>query len=159
MIKPFRRLAVCGRPEWLCSPGSSHGFSQLCLCGVPQSCLTLCNPMDCSRQAPLSMGILWARILEWAAISSSRGIFPTQGLNPVLPHCRQILYGLSHQGSPRILDCVAYPFFRGVLLTQELNQGLLHAGLEHFKSRCHTRGEDSFLRNQVRNALCWVSAY
>uniref|UniRef100_A0AC11E3T0 Uncharacterized protein n=1 Tax=Ovis aries TaxID=9940 RepID=A0AC11E3T0_SHEEP len=32
-----------------------------------------------------------------------QGIFPTQGLNPGLPHCRQILYRLSHQGSPRFL--------------------------------------------------------
>ena len=33
-----------------------------------------------------------------------QGIFPTQGSNPGLLHCRQILYQLSHQGSPRILD-------------------------------------------------------
>ena len=33
----------------------------------------LCDPKDCSRQAPLSMGILQARILEWVATSSSRG--------------------------------------------------------------------------------------
>ena len=39
-----------------------------------------------------------------------QGIFPTQGSNPGLPHCRQILYQLSHKGSPRILECVAYPF-------------------------------------------------
>ena len=39
-----------------------------------------------------------------------QGIFLTQGLNPGLPHCRQILYQLSHQGSPRILEWVAYPF-------------------------------------------------
>ena len=32
-----------------------------------------------------------------------QGIFPAQGSNPGLPHCRQILYRLSHQGSPRIL--------------------------------------------------------
>ena len=42
-----------------------------------------------------------------------QGIFPTQGLNPGLPHCRQILYQLSHKGSPRILEWVAYPFSRG----------------------------------------------
>ena len=46
-----------------------------------QSCLTLCDPMD---QAPLSMGILQARTLEWIAMTSSRGIFPTQGSNPCL---------------------------------------------------------------------------
>ena len=31
-----------------------------------------------------------------------QGIFPIQGLNPGLPHCRQTLYPLSHQGSPNI---------------------------------------------------------
>ena len=39
-------------------------------------------------------------------------IIPTQGSNPGLPDCRQILYQLSHQGSPRILEWVAYPFSR-----------------------------------------------
>ena len=33
----------------------------------------------------------------------SQGIFPTQGLNPGRPHCRQIIYHLSHQGSPNQL--------------------------------------------------------
>ena len=42
-----------------------------------------------------------------------QGTFPTQGLNPGLPHCRRILYQLSHWGSPRILEWVAYPFSRG----------------------------------------------
>ena len=42
-----------------------------------------------------------------------QGIFPTQGSNPGLPHCRQILYQLSHQGSPRILERVAYPVSSG----------------------------------------------
>ena len=37
-------------------------------------------------------------------------IFPTQGWNPRLPHCRQIHYQLSHKGSPRILEWVSYPF-------------------------------------------------
>ena len=37
-------------------------------------CRTLCDPMDCSpHQAPLPMGILQARILEWVAISFFRG--------------------------------------------------------------------------------------
>ena len=42
-----------------------------------------------------------------------QGIFPTQGSNPGLPHCRQILYRLSHQGSPKILEWVAYLFSSG----------------------------------------------
>ena len=39
-----------------------------------------------------------------------QGIFPNQGSNPGLLHCRQILYQLSHQGRPRILEWVACPF-------------------------------------------------
>ena len=39
-----------------------------------------------------------------------QGIFPTQGSNLGLPHCRWILYQRNHKGSPRILEWVAYPF-------------------------------------------------
>ena len=54
-----------------------------------------------SHQAPLSMGILQVRTLEWIALPSPPGgIFPTQGSNPSLLRCRWILYHLSHQGSP-----------------------------------------------------------
>ena len=44
------------------------------------------------------------------SLSPLQGIFPTQGSNPGLPHCGLILYQLSHKGSPRILEWVAYPF-------------------------------------------------
>ena len=47
------------------------------------------------------------------SLSLLQGIFPTQGSNPGLPHCGQILYQLSHKGSPRILEWVAYPFSSG----------------------------------------------
>ena len=46
-------------------------------------------------------------------LSLLQGIFSTQGLNPCLEHCRWILYQLSHKGSPRILEWIAYPFSRG----------------------------------------------
>ena len=42
-----------------------------------------------------------------------QGIFWTQGWNPGLLPCRQILYQLSYQGSPRILEWVPYSFSRG----------------------------------------------
>ena len=47
------------------------------------------------------------------SLSLLQGIFPTQGSNPVLLHCRRIIYQLSHKGSPRILVWVAYPFSNG----------------------------------------------
>ena len=46
-------------------------------------------------------------------LSLIQGIFPTQGSNPSLLRCRRILYQLSHKGSPRILEWVAYPFSSG----------------------------------------------
>ena len=63
-------------------------------------------------QAPLSLGILQARTLEWVAMSSSRGSSQPRDWTQV-SYCRWILYWLSHQGSPRILEWVAYPFSRG----------------------------------------------
>ena len=48
------------------------------------------------------------------SLSLLQGIFPTQGLNPDILHCRWILYQLSHKGSPRILEWVAYPFSRSL---------------------------------------------
>ena len=64
---------------------------------VTQSCPTLCDPMDCSLPGSSVHRIFQARLLEWVAISSSRGIFLTQGSNPDLQHYRQILYHLSYQ--------------------------------------------------------------
>ena len=70
---------------------------------VAQLCPSLCDPMDYTVH-----GILQARILEWVAFPFSQGIFPTQGSNPGLWYCRQILYQLSHKGSPRILGDVGF---------------------------------------------------
>ena len=64
---------------------------------VPQSCLTLRDPMDCSPPGSSAHGILQARILEWGVLFFTQEIFPTQGSNLGLLPCRQILY---HQGSP-----------------------------------------------------------
>ena len=49
-----------------------------------QSCSTLCDPMDCSPPGSSVHGILQARILEWAAISSCKRISQTQGLSAIL---------------------------------------------------------------------------
>ena len=54
-----------------------------------------------------------------------QGIFPTQGSNPGLLHCWQILYQLSHKGSPRI-RVGSISLLQGIFPIQESNQGLLH---------------------------------
>ena len=56
---------------------------------IAQSCLTLCNPMDCSPAGSSVHVIFQAKILEWVAISSSRGSSRPQGLNP---HLRGFLH-------------------------------------------------------------------
>ena len=62
---------------------------------VTQSCLTLCEPMDCSMPGSSVRGTFQARILEWVA-SLLQGIFLTQELELGLLHWRQILYHLSY---------------------------------------------------------------
>ena len=66
---------------------------------VTRLCPTICDPMDCRLSGSSVHGILQARILERIAISFCRGSSQLR-LNPGLLHCRQILYHLSHQGSP-----------------------------------------------------------
>ena len=62
------------------------------------------------------------------SLSLLQGIFPTQRSNPDLPHCRWILYCLSHQGSPRILEWIAYPFSRGCSWLRSQNRVSCIAG-------------------------------
>ena len=57
----------------------------MCMSLAAQSCLTLCNPMDCSPPGSSAHGIFQVRKLEWVTISSSRGIFPDPGIEPMSP--------------------------------------------------------------------------
>ena len=67
---------------------------------VAQSYPILCDPMVSSlHQAPPSMGFS-RQEYGVGCHFLLQGIFPTQGSNPGLSHCRQTLYHLSHQGSP-----------------------------------------------------------
>ena len=54
------------------------------MCLVAQPSLTLCDPMNLAHRAPLSMGILQARILEWVAMLFSR-VSPNPGIEPKSP--------------------------------------------------------------------------
>ena len=64
---------------------------------VAQSCLTLCDPMDCRLPVSSVQGILQARILEWVAIPFFRGPSRPRDQTLGLLHCRQFLYRLCHQ--------------------------------------------------------------
>ena len=80
---------------------------------VTQSCLTLCDPIDCSLPGSIIPGIFQARILAWSVLPvpspenlPNSGIFLTKGLNLGLRHYRQMLYHLSHQGIVYVCVCV-----------------------------------------------------
>ena len=80
---------------------------------VTQSYPTLWDPTDCSPRRLLCPWNSPGQDTGVGSHSLLQGIFPTQGSNPGLPHCRLILYQLSHKGSPRTLEWVAYPFSSG----------------------------------------------
>ena len=88
------------------------------LCLVAQSCPILCDPMDGSPPGSSVHADFPGTNTGVGCYTLLQGIFPTQGSNPSLLHCRQILYHLNHQGSPRILQWVAYLFSRGIFPTQ-----------------------------------------
>ena len=68
---------------------------------VTQSCLTLCRLYSPCNSPGQNTGVGSLLLLQ--------GIFPTQGLNSGLPHCRWILYQLSYQGSPCIVKAMVFP--------------------------------------------------
>ena len=132
-----RRIPLTGEPGGVPSMWShrvGHEWSDL----AAAAAVTVGGENEIDRQAVItwkfeSLSVmsnsLWPQGLEptrhpcpwnspwqntWAgSCSLLQVIFPTQGLNPGLLHYRQILYHLSHQGSPRILEWVAYPFSSG----------------------------------------------
>ena len=89
------------------------------MCVLTQSCLTLCNPMDCSLPGSSFLGILQARILEWVAIpfsAAAAAAAKSLQLCPTLCHpMNGSPPGSSFLGilQARILEWVVIPFSRG----------------------------------------------
>ena len=78
-------------------------FKCAVLCLVAQACPTLCGPMECSPPGSSVHGDSPGKNIGVGCYAFLQGIFPTQGSNPGLPHCRHILYHLSHQASFKYL--------------------------------------------------------
>ena len=92
----FKRETAC-----LLTPGHFEAVDIIndyqVLCLVAQSCLTLCNPKDCSPPGSSVHGDSPGKNTGAGCHALLQRIFPTQGSNPGLPHSRWILYYLSHQ--------------------------------------------------------------
>ena len=84
-------------------PGDSE-LKTLCstvlICLVAQSCLPLCDSMDCCPTRLLCPGDFPGNNIGVGSHSHLQGFFLTEGSNPGFLHCRWILYYLNHQGYP-----------------------------------------------------------
>ena len=92
---------------------------------VTQSCLTLCDPMDCSLPGSSVHGILQARILEWVAIPFS-GDLPNPGIAPRSPTLQEDSLPCEPPGKPKNTGMGSLSLLQGIFPAQELNPGLLH---------------------------------
>ena len=83
---------------------------------VAQSCLTLCDPIQSTE---------FSRPEYWSGQPfPSLGDLPNPGMsNPGLPHCRRILYQLSHQGKPKNTGVGSLSLLQQIFPTQGLNLG------------------------------------
>ena len=73
------------------------------MCLVDQSCPTLCDLMDCSPPGSSVHGDFLGKNIGVGCHALLQGTFPTQRLNPGLPHCRWILYWVSYHTHTHIL--------------------------------------------------------
>ena len=118
--KLFNSSGLCFPPPWnrydACltgrQNGERNGTSRMLTPHLAHQFPSFLTPCTIARQAPLSMG--FSRPEYWSGLPCPplRDL-PNPGVKPRSPLCRRILYCLSHQGSPRILEWVAYPFSRG----------------------------------------------
>ena len=100
----------------------------VCVCVCAQSCLTLCNLLDCSPPGSSVHGILQARILEQVAISFSRGSSWPKDQTCISFIGIPILYPLIHQGSPFMFRNSKFPLLELPLL----NSCLLYLPVHHW---------------------------
>ena len=112
----FSIVATCARMEIPVHCAFRHfsellwlllaGGTAVCVYSVTQSCLILCDPMDYSPQGSSVHGIILARILEWAAISSSEDLLNSEikPIFPVTPTLRWIPYHWAIGESSKIIN-------------------------------------------------------
>ena len=95
------------------------------LCLVAQSCLTLCDPMDCSPPDSSVHGILQAKILEWVAMPSLRGSSQPR-IEPMSPPLQADSLLSEPPGKLMNIEVGSQFLLQEIFPAQELNWGLLH---------------------------------
>ena len=98
----------------------------MCVCLVAQSCLTLCNPMDCSPRGSSVHGDSLGKITGMGAMPSSRGSSQPRDPNPRSPALQEDSILFEPPGKPKNLRVSPGSLLQGIFLIQELNCGFLH---------------------------------
>ena len=122
--KAMRNLDSILKSRDITLPTKVHAVKAMVFLAVMYGCETWTIKKPESESCSVVSNSLWPHGLYpmgysqgWntgvGSLSPLQGIFPTQGLNPGIPHCRQILYHLSHKRRPRVLKWVVCPFSRG----------------------------------------------
>ena len=103
-------------------------FQRLCcgLCLITQLRPTLCNPMDCSLPGSSVHGDSPGKNTGVGCHDLLQEIFPAQGLNPGLPHCRWVFLSSGPPGKAKNTGVGSLSLLQGICPTQELNWGLLY---------------------------------
>ena len=120
----------------------------VCVCLVPQWCLNFCDPMDSSLPSSSVHGIFQARILEWVAISYSRGssyYIPKHIYRNTHTHTHTHTFRCSFLLAPAFTFFVFHAFgpFADVYRNRRI-------------SELHSLNIHSVLTNAIKNSLSWV---
>ena len=126
------------------------------LCLVTQSCPTLCNPMDHGLPGSSVYGDSPVKNTGVGCHALLQGIFPTQGSNPGLPHCRWILLPSEPPGKPKNMGAGSLFLLQGIFPTQVSNTGLLHCRWILHKLSC--QGSPSQLYFSIKKSIVFIYA-
>ena len=144
-VSKFRKLSSGHRAD-----KGQFSFQSQRRSEIAQSCMTLCNPIDCSLPGSSIHGIF-------------QGIFLTWRSNPGLPHCGQMLYPLSHQGSPKKDSAKECPSYCTTVLISHASKvmlKILQARPQQYINQELPDVKAGFLRgrgarDQIAN-ICWI---
>ena len=102
-----------------------HKISDV-LCLVTQSCLTVCNPMDCSPPGSSVQGIFPGKNTGVGLHALLQGNLPSLGIEPRSPPLQADSLPSEPPGKPKNTGVGTLSLLKGIFLTQKSNQGLLH---------------------------------
>ena len=129
----------------------AYSLPQAVWCLMAHLCPTHWDPMRCSRPGSLGHGDSPGKDPGVGCHFLLQGIFPTQGSNPGLLHCRQILYHRNHQGNPSYSKGHLPVFFINLYLSKHLfilSHYLPHLSTNHFP--CELQSSPLCFHNHTR---------